>query len=102
MKKFSVILIILLISFLINETGYSMQWDILNHPENQSIFSWQENHKWVVDEKISRMFIVNGNQVDQLHYFNERDDEGQAAISRRWHLTITDLPESAWWPNRSV
>jgi len=102
MKKFIVVLMVLFISLLIGETGYSMQWDIINHPENQSIFSWKENHKWVVEEKISRMFIINGNKVDQLHYFKVRDDEGEAAISRRWHLTITDLPESAWWPNRSI
>ena len=83
-------------------TSYAMKWDISGHYENQSTISWQGNHKWINKSKCSVMFIVNGNLVNQLHSFSQSDDEGQSAISRRWHLTITDLPESAWWPNRSV
>lgn len=102
MKKSIVYLTTALMVLSFMSAAYSMQWDITDHPENQSTISWEENHKWLTLGKISAMYIVNGNTVDELHAFKEEDDEGESAISRQWHLRITDLPDSALWPERSV
>ena len=102
MKYTAIPIMISILTVLSAGTLYAMQWDISDHPENQSTISWEGNHKWVIPRRLSTMFIVNGNLVNQLHPFKERDDEGERAISRRWHLTITDLPKNARWPNRSV
>jgi hypothetical protein len=102
MSKINYFLSGLLFLFISLNIGYSMQWDILNHPENQSTISWKDNAKWISPGRVSGMFIINGNLVSDLYAFKQVNDQGEPAISRRWHLLITDLPQSAWFPNRSV
>lgn len=102
MRTSAAIAVSLVMILAFTSTGYGMQWNILNHPENRSVINWKENARWVVKGKISTAFIVNENLVNELHAFKTRDDEGTSAISRRWHLIIEDLPQSAWWPHRSV
>ncbi len=80
-----------------------MKWDISDHCENQSEISFNGNHKYIVKDKLSSMFIVNDKTVGELHPFAaDEDREGIDTISRRWYLTITDLPDDAKAGNRSV
>ena len=79
----------------------TMQWDITNYPENQTTISWSENSNWVVQDVLSQIRINHSNS-NELTPFDEYQDGLETAKVRRWYVTITDLPESATWPNRVI
>ena len=78
-----------------------MKWDISDHTENQSTISWKKS-TWIIKDKLSSMKIVNGSDYSSLFEFAREIDWKDWAISRRWYLTITDLPDSAKWPQRVI
>jgi len=102
-KLSSVILYIFLVVFLIGNKIFAetMKWDISDHPENQLTVDWNDYANWIVENKISIIRISHSNS-NELYPFEEFQDGSTIAKSRRWYITINNLPDSAKWPERNV
>jgi len=102
-KKSTIMFYIFTVFFLFGNavSAETMKWDISEHPENQLTVSWNDYAKWVIDNKISVLKITYNNS-NELYSFDEFSDGTSIAKSRRCYITITDLPDSAKWPNRNV